>query len=91
MEEITKYFLNVLEILEAELKLFKLNTAKVFKAVSFFGMGVFLLGMGVLFLAWTLFKWLVLIFGPVPAGLITSLFILLLGGMFIWQGKKSLK
>lgn len=91
MEELTKYILNLLEIMEIELKLLRLNLTKIFKGLSWFSMGVFLLGIGVIFLGWTIFQGLTLLIGTVGAGLLTSLFILVLGGVFLWQGKKSLR
>ena len=40
--------------MEAELKLFKLSAAKVFKGIGWFGAGIALLFVGLLLLAWTL-------------------------------------
>jgi len=91
MEELTKLFLNFLEIMEAELKLFRLNTAKTLKGIGWVGMGIFLLGIGFLFFAWTIFQGLTILIGKVGAGLLTSLFILMVGGIFIWRGGKTLK
>ncbi|HCP15664.1 MAG TPA: hypothetical protein DIT32_07945 [Peptococcaceae bacterium] len=91
MEEITKYILNMLEIMETELKLIRLGMAKTAKGISWFGMGVFLLGMGLILLAWTAFTGLSMLIGKVGAGFATSLLILLLGGVFLWQGSKTLK
>lgn len=91
MEEITRYILNMLEIMEAELKLIRIGMAKTAKGISWFGMGVFLLGMGLILLAWTIFTGLTLLIGKVGAGLVTSVLILLLGGAFLWKGSKTLK
>jgi len=43
MEEMTRYILNTLEIMETELKLIRLGMAKMVKGISWFSMGVFLL------------------------------------------------
>lgn len=91
MDELTKYFLNLLEVAETELKLARLNLGKVFKGISWFGMGVFLLGIGAIVLGWTLFQALTMLLGPVLAGLLTAVFILLMGGVFLWQGKNNMK
>jgi len=91
MEQITAFFLSLLDILEKELALFKLTSARAFKGLGWFAMGVFLLGIGLLFLAWTCFTAVSALLGPVGAGLLTSVLILAGGGTFLWIGKKNLK
>ncbi len=91
MEALTQYFLNLLEIMETELKLFKLSAAKVFKGIGWFGAGIMLLLIGFLVLAWTVFTAVSVLLGKVAAGLIAACLILLAGGVFLWQGSKSMK
>ena len=91
MEALTQYFLNFLEIMETELKLFKLSAAKVFKGIGWFGAGIALLFVGLLLLAWTIFTGLTILLGKVAAGLISACLILLAGGVFLWLGTKSMK
>lgn len=91
MAEITAYFLNLLEILEKEWQLLRLTAAKTVKGLGWFGIGILLLTIGLLLLAWTCFTALAQIIGPVGAGLATSLLILAVGGIFLWMGSKSLK
>ena len=91
MEQITAYFLSLLEIAENELKLLKHMAAKTLLSISCFGMGVFLLGAGLIFLAWTCFTAVSLLIGPTWAGLAASGLLLLGGGVFLWTGKKNLK
>jgi hypothetical protein len=91
MEQITAYILNLLEIIEKELKLLKHMTAKTLFSIGWFGMGVFLLGVGLIFLAWTCFTAVAMLVGPAWAGLAASVLLLLGGGVFLWIGKKNLK
>ena len=91
MEQITAYILSILEIAEKELKLFKIMAAKTVLSMGWFGMGVFLLGAGLIFLAWTCFTAISLLIGPAWAGLAASVLLLLGGGLFLWIGKKNLK
>ena len=91
MEQLTAFFLSLLELMEKELALFKLMTARTFKGLGWFAMGVFLLGTGFLLLAWTCFTAVSSLLGPAGAGLLTSVLILAGGGTFLWIGKKNLK
>ena len=91
MEQITAYVLSLLEIAEKELKLFKLMASRTLLSMGWFAMGVFLLGVGLIFLAWTCFTAVSALVGPVWAGLAASVLLLLGGGVFLWLGKKNLK
>ncbi len=91
MAEITAYFLNLLEILEKEWQLLRLTASKTIKGLGWFGIGILMLAIGLLLLAWTCFTALAQAIGPVGAGLATSLLILAAGGAFLWMGSKSLK
>ena len=91
MEQITAYLLNILELLEKELQLFKRLSIKTFQGLGLFGMGVFLTGIGLLVLAWTCFQAIIALLGPVAAGLGASILILGGGGAFLWSGKRNLK
>ena len=90
MEPITAYFLNLLEVVEKELALFKAAAAKTVFGLGAFIAGLFLLGVGFLLFVWTCFTALSLLFGPVWAGLAASVLILLVGGIFLWISKKNL-
>lgn len=91
MEALTQYILNLLEVLETELNVFKLTAAKAFRGLGWYGAGIGLLFIGILLLGWTLFTGLAVLLGKVAAGLITALSILLAGGVFLWLGSKALK
>jgi len=91
MEQITAYFLSLLEIIEKECKLFQLMAAKTFLSLCLYAMGVFLLGVGVLGLAWAFYSEIAALRGPVLAALSASALILLGGGAFLWIAKKKLK
>jgi hypothetical protein len=65
--------------------------AKTFIGIILFALGAFLMGCGLLFLAWTVFTAFSILIGPAWAGLSASVLILLGGGICIWIGKKSLK
>ena len=91
MEQITAYILSLLEIIENELKLLKHMTAKTFLSLGLFGMGVFLLGVGLMALAWTCFTAVAMLIGPAWAGLSAAVLLFIGGGVFLWTGKKNLK
>jgi len=91
MEQITAYFLSLLEIIEKELKLFRLLAAKTFVGLCLFAMGVFLIGAGFILLAWSCFTAISMLIGPALAGLSTSALILLGGGAMLWIARNNLK
>ena len=91
MEEITAYFLSLLEIIEKEGKLLKLIAVRTGKGLSWFAVGVLLLGIGILLLAWSLFTAVSLMIGSVAARLAASVLILAGGGIFLWLGKTNFK
>ena len=91
MEQLTAYFLTLLEVLEKEAALFKKSTGKAFGGLCFLAMGVFLLGVGFLVFAWTCFTALAFVIGAVWAGLVVSALILVGGGFFLWISKTNLR
>ena len=91
MEQLTEYFLTALEILEKEIKLFKLTAARTLLSLCCFVMAIFLIGVGIMLLAWTSFTAVSLLVGPVVAGLSAAVLVLAGGGVMLWIGKKSLK
>ena len=91
MEQLTAYFLSLLEVLETEATLFKRSAARAFGAMCFLAMGVTLLGVGFLLLAWTCFTVVSHAVGAIWAGLSASALILCGGGVFLWISKKNLK
>ena len=91
MEQITAYFLSILEIMEKELALFKLTAARAIKGLGWFSMGILLLIIGVLFLAWTCFTLVSQLIGPVAAGFSASALILAGGVVSLWMSRKNLK
>ena len=91
MEQITAYLLNILELLEKELQLFKRLSIKTFRGMGWFAMGVLLSGVGLMVLAWTCFHAIISLLGPVVAGLVASILILSGGGVFLWISKQNLK
>ena len=91
MEQITEYFLSLLETVEKEGRLLKLAVSKTFLAIGFFAAGVMLLAVGLLVLAWTCFTALSGLIGPIGAGFAATAMLLAGGGILLWSGKKSLK
>ncbi|MCL2120682.1 MAG: hypothetical protein FWH28_00345 [Clostridiales bacterium] len=91
VEKITAYFLTVLEIVEKELALFKLNAAKTIMGLGWFLMALLLLAAGLLLLAWTCFTAVSLLIGPVVAGLTASILVIAGGVVFLWISRKNLK
>ena len=91
MDQLTAYLLNLLEVVEKELQLFRLIAGKTFMGISLFAAGALLLGVGLLLLGWTLFTALCILAGPVWAGLASAAFILAGGGVLLWSGAKALK
>ena len=91
MEQITAYFLTILEIIEKEIRLFKLTAAKTLISLSCFAVAIFLVGAGILLLAWTCFTAISTLIGPVTAGLVSALLILAGGGIMLWIGKRNLR
>lgn len=91
MEQITAYILSLLEIAEKELKLLKHISVKTVFGIGWLSMGVLLLGISLIVLAWTCFTALSLLIGPAWAGLAAASLLLLGGGLFLWIGKKNLK
>ena len=91
MERITAYFLSLLEVIEKELLLLKRLAAKTVLGLCLIAMGVFLLGVGLMALIWTCFMAMSGLIGPVGAGLLSSVMVLLAGGVFLWASQRSLK
>jgi uncharacterized membrane protein YqjE len=91
MEQLTEYILGFLEVAEKELKLFKALTTRTLKGLGWFFMGVSLLGIGLLVVAWTCYRAISDTVGAVPAGAASAVLILVGGGVFLWMSKKSLK
>ena len=91
MEPITAYILNLLEIIEKELKLLRIAATKTLASLGCIVIGLFLMWAGLLLLAWTFFTALSSLLGPVLAGLSTSVLILLGGGVFLWISRKNLR
>ena len=91
MERITAYFLSLLEVIEKELGLLKKTAARTMLGLCLIAMGVFLLGVGLLALIWTCFMVMTELIGVVGAGLLSSVMILLIGGVFLWASTRSLK
>jgi len=91
MDDLTAYFLSLLEVIEKEAKLFRLMAAKTIMGISMFVAGTTLVVIGILVFAYTCFTILTILIGKVGAGLLTSGLILLGGGVFLWKGTKSFK
>jgi len=89
MEQITAYFLSFLEVMEKELSLFGKSVSRTVLGLCMIATGAFLVGMGILTLAWTCFTAVKAFAGPVGAGLVATAFIFACGGACFWIGKKN--
>jgi len=89
MEQITAYFLSLIEVIEKELSLFGKNASRAALALCMIATGAFLVGMGLLMLAWTCFTALKALLGPAWAGLVATVLIFAGGGVCFWIGKKN--
>ena len=89
MEELTAYFLKLLEVLEKEFAFLKQSLGKAAGGLGMVTVGFLLVAIGLLLLAWTCFTALSQWIGRVPAGLITSLLILGGGALLLQRGGKA--
>ena len=91
MEEITAYILNLLAIIEKELRLLRIMMGRTVLSLFAIGVGVLLVGVAIGILAWTCFTALASVYGPVVAGLVAMALTLLGGGALLWIGTKNLR
>jgi len=89
MEQLTAYFLSLLDVIEKELGLFGKSVSRAVLGLCLIATGAFLIGAGLLMLAWTCFTAVRGLIGPVWAGLLTAMLIFAGGGVCLWTGKKN--